>query len=190
MLADPPVRAFDHAVASAALDALPLTPVNRALCDYWLSLWKAGALPHRKDFVPSKVRDALPGIMIMEIKKGAYVRIRLAGTAISQVFGRDITGEDMIALSPEAERAGRLERNAFTADGAAALTMRQADARLGGVKTSQELQLPFADITPDGARLVLFHTSWRPATFEPGVPDVYNTLEHPTGWQAIALWRE
>ncbi len=183
-------RTFDYALAEEAMAALPLDARNRQLTDYWLSLWDGDALPARARFEPARVRDHLPGIMLMEIKPGCYVRARLAGTAVNQAFGIDLTGRDILSLSPPDVRQGRLERNSIVAGGAASFTVRRALSRLGSLVRSQEIQLPFADMTPDGARLVLFHSSWRPEGAEPGVADVVDTLLPPVDWRIIPLWRE
>jgi len=179
--------AFDHAFAAAALRGQEWSACNRKLAEYWLGLWHGDALPARTDFSPQAVRDLLPGMMILEIKPNVRVTARLAGTAVNSAFGIDLTGKDILALSPEASREGRLARNSEVAKGAASLCVRNAQTRLGQIVTSQEIQLPLSDFTEDGARLVLFHTSWRPENAQPGVPDVTRTLEAPADWRIIPL---
>lgn len=177
-------------MASAALAALPLEPGNRRLVDYWLSLWEDNALPQRRSFIPSRVPDLLPGIMIEEIKPGAYVRVRLSGTAINQAFGMDVTGRDLLELSPPSHREGRRRRNESIASGAAALSVRRMTTRLGAATIGQEVQLPFRDVTEDGACLALLHTSWRPSNAQPGVAEVHDILDPPLEHRVIPLWRE
>jgi PAS domain len=179
--------AFDRAFAAASLRGQPWSACNRKLAEYWLTLWDGDALPARTRFSPGAVRELLPGIMIMEIAPNRRIAVRLAGTAINAAFGVDITGKDLLALSPSESRDGRLARNSLVAAGAASLCLRYAKSRLGETVASQEIQLPFRDFTADGARLVLFHTSWRPEHAEPGVPDVSRMLDAPTDWRLIPL---
>ena len=180
---------FDRHIAEEAFAVLPLVETNRQLADYWLSLWDGDALPVRKSFSPGAVRGHLPGLMIQEVKPGASLIVRLCGTAISQAFGRDLTGCDLIALSPPETRAERLERNSKVAEGAVGLATRRRENRLGVAVESQELHLPLGDVTEDGARLVLLHTSWRPKNAQPGVPEILDVLRLADEFQIIPLHR-
>jgi hypothetical protein len=64
-----------------------------------------------------------------------------------------------------------LERNSIIANGAIGIGMRH-NKMADGISTTQELQLPFADKTEDGARLILFHLDWRPESTLSGVPSI------------------
>ena len=167
-----------------------MAPNNRRLADYWLSLWEGDALPARGRFEPAPVRDLLPGIMIQEVKPGVSMHVRLSGTAINQAFGRDVTGCDLLALSPPEVRAERLARNSHVADGAIGLAVRRAESRLGAEAESQELHLPFRDVIADGARLILFHTDWRPRDAEPGVPEIADVLRLAAEFRTVPLWTD
>lgn len=163
---------------------------NRRLADYWLTLWEGNALPCRDQFSPAAVRDLLPGLMIQEIKPGASMTVRLSGTAINAAFGRDLTGCDLIALSPPETRAERLARNSRIAEGAVGLAMRRRKTRLGFDAESQELHLPFRDVGADGARQILLHTSWRPKNVSPGQPEVMELLRLADEFHIVPLWRD
>lgn len=165
-------------------------PSNRRLADYWLSLWDGDALPARRRFEPAPMRDLLPGIMIQQVKPDVSMHVRLSGTAINQAFGRDITGCDLLALSPPGIRAERLARNSRVADGAIGLAVRRAKSRLGVDVVGQELHLPFRDVIADGARLILFHTDWRPRDAEPGVPEVTDALRLAAEFRTVPLWTD
>ena len=182
------IRRFDRQIAETALAGWSLAAANRRLAEYWLSLWEGDALPPRSRFAPAAVRDLLPGIMIQEVKPGVRMTVRLCGTAITQAFGRDLTGCDLVALSPPDVRAERLARNSRIAEGAIGLAARRAMSRMGKPAESQEIHLPFADITEDGARLILLHSSWRPKGAEPGVPEVENVLRLADEFQIVPLW--
>lgn len=182
------IHSFEHRIATEALAGLTLADSNRRMADYWLSLWDGDALPLRGRFSPAAVRDLLAGVQIFEFKPGAYMRVRLAGTAINQAFGRDITGADLFALSSETSREGRMTRSSRVAEGMISFVVRRGQSRLGAPVESQELQLPFADVTDDGARLILFHTDWRPVVGEPGVADVVDPLLPPVEFTLFPLW--
>lgn len=178
---------FSRAAAERALGDYPLMRCNRRVVDCWLSLWEGDEFPRRADFDPQMVPAEIPGLMVQEIKKGAYVRVRQSGKSVNQAFGLDMTGRDILELSPPDERAPRRERNDPVADGAASYCVRSANMPDGTVAVSQEVQLPFRDITPDGARLVLFHTSWRAVPSESALADLQNLLRSPIAFRVIPL---
>lgn len=133
------------------------------------------------------MRDLLPGVMIQEITPGVSMIVRLSGTAINAAFGRDLTGWDLIAMSPDGARTERLARNSDVAKGAIALGVRRRTTRLGHETESQEIQLPFGDVTADGARQILFHTSWRPENAQPGVAEVGDVLRLAESFDTVSL---
>jgi hypothetical protein len=155
------MKRADFGRASAALSNFDLTPSNRWLADYWLSLWSDGNAPKRADLSPAQMKHLLPGIAIFEVHAGVSVRCRLAGTAIQHALERDIAGLDWREYTHKDNWATRLERNSAIANGAVGIGIRSAQLE-GGLIMSQELQLPLADETEDGARLILFHLDWRP----------------------------
>lgn len=155
---------------------MPLSPANRRLADYWLELWNGDELPLRAGFSPARVRALLPGIMIQEVVSGKRVCIRLCGTAISQAFGRDLTGADLIAISPDATREERLAYHSRVAEGAIGFAIRRGVNRHKQPAASEELHLPFRDLTEGGGRLVLFHSDWRARGAHPGVAEVPGVL--------------
>lgn len=182
------IHRFDRQIAETALGMLPLAETNRRLAVYWLSLWEGDALPPRSRFAPAAVPDLLPGIMIQEVKPGLSMTVRLCGTAINQAFGRDLTGCDLIALSPPEARAERLARNSRIAEGAIGFGVRRGETRTGKSTESQEIHLPFRDVTENGARLILLHSTWRSRDAEPGVAEVENVLRLAEEFQIVPLW--
>lgn len=148
-------------LAMNAFASLPLSAANAKLAQYWLSLWDGDRLPLRSQLSPARMKDLLPGIGIFEVRAGESSRCRLAGTAIQRALGRELAGCDWRAYTPAAQHAERLQRNCAIANGGVGIGIRSTTAR-EGVSTTQELQLPFADETEDGARLILFHLDWRP----------------------------
>jgi hypothetical protein len=148
-------------VARAAFEKLALSPSNEKLARYWLSLWDGDALPKRAQLSPARVKDLLPGIGIFEVRPGESSRCRLSGTAIQHALGREIAGLDWRQYTAKEHWQSRLARNSQIADGGVGVGLRRGQPD-GGAGATQELQLPFADETEDGARLILFHLDWRP----------------------------
>lgn len=163
---------FDYARASLALEATPLGPLNRKLAQYWLSLWDGNSLPSRSAFNPARVRDLLPGIVILAVRPGEAIQCRLAGSAIQMGLGQDITGKDWLAMTPADQRKTRMERVSTLCAGAASRNIRSGFTWGGSAVTAEELQLPFADAAEDGTRLLLSHTGWRSGTFDRRNPQV------------------
>jgi hypothetical protein len=153
--------------AIEAFTQLPLSAANAKLAQYWLSLWNGDQLPLRSQLSPARMKDMLPGIGIFEVRAGVSSRCRLAGTAIQHALGREIAGMDWRSYTRPDQHAERLTRNSAIANGAVGVGTRRGES---GV--TQELQLPFADETEDGARLILFHLDWRPESTLSGLPSI------------------
>jgi len=73
---------------------------------YWASLRRGASLPSRVDLHPSGIKKMLPTVSLIDVKRdldGAIdYRLRLAGTGLYTVYGREITGrtlEDVYASS-------------------------------------------------------------------------------------------
>src|ERR1051325_4546970 len=68
-------------------------PLLRQLYDYWQSKRSGRAMPRRADIDPAEIPKLLPHMMITEILEGGQrYRYRLSGTAVSEAFGRELTG--------------------------------------------------------------------------------------------------
>ncbi len=67
-------------------------PAQVELFDYWMSLSKSGNLPAREDFSPADIPALLPNICLLDVRPAPeHFRVRLAGTALRDVYGREIT---------------------------------------------------------------------------------------------------
>ena len=151
------MTAMRRDVALAAFERFSLSATNEKLARCWLSLWSGDTPPKRSQLSPSRMKDLLPGIGIFEVRPGESSRCRLSGTAIQRALGREIAGLEWRQYTPVDQWHSRLARNSQIAEGAIGIGVRRS---VSGV--TQELQLPFADETEDGARLILFHLDWRP----------------------------
>lgn len=66
---------------------------HEELFAYWASLRGSGRLPGRRDIDPGKFKRHLPTISLIDvIPEPLDFRMRLAGTALYGVYGREITG--------------------------------------------------------------------------------------------------
>lgn len=64
----------------------------RSAHDYWDGLNLDGVLPGRQHIQPDDIIALLPYIVILDYTNGQY-RCRLAGTAVTQGLGQELTGQ-------------------------------------------------------------------------------------------------
>lgn len=66
---------------------------------YWASLRRGASLPSRLDLHPAGIKRMLPTVSLIDVKRdpdGAIdYRLRLAGTGLYTVYGREITGRTL-----------------------------------------------------------------------------------------------
>lgn len=71
---------------------------HEELFAYWASLRQAGRLPGRADIRPEDFKRLLPTVSLVDIIPGEHrrdYRLRLAGTGLYSVYGREITGQTL-----------------------------------------------------------------------------------------------
>ncbi len=69
---------------------------HEELFAYWASLRSAGRLPGRGDIDPGRSKRHRPTVSLLRVVRGARdFRIRLAGTGLYGVYGREITGRTL-----------------------------------------------------------------------------------------------
>ena len=70
---------------------------HEQLYAYWSSLKGSAALPIRRRLDPGAIKRLLPTISLIEVAAGEPMdyRIRLAGTGLYSVYGREITGRSL-----------------------------------------------------------------------------------------------
>lgn len=154
---------WSYAAAKAAIDSFDLSPINRQVAAYWLSLWTNGEPPRRAQLNPEWLKEAAPGIAIFEVKPGEHVVCRFAGAAYKFRFGQDIADKDWLALTFPQERAARLERNTAIVLGAVSTSRGRDPGRDGEDAWFSDVQLPFSNIRDEGTRCYLHHCDWRPS---------------------------
>ena len=65
---------------------------HEELFAYWASLKGGGRLPSRRDLHPEGMKRLLPAVSLTDVLYEGDYRIRLAGTGLFGVYGREITG--------------------------------------------------------------------------------------------------
>jgi hypothetical protein len=117
------------------------------LFQYWNRLRNGTAAPNRTDIEPSDIREILSQIFILETTpQNSDLQFRLAGTAISNLFGRPLKGSPMRALFQNQHRpiVSRLMRNCHH-DKSVVLLGLDATSRSGRQTLLEILMLPLQD---------------------------------------------
>lgn len=66
---------------------------HEELFGYWASLRQGGRLPARRDIEPGGFKRLLPTVSLIDVDRDPLdFRLRLAGTGLYGVYGREITG--------------------------------------------------------------------------------------------------
>lgn len=65
---------------------------HEELFAYWSSLRDEAAVPPRRRLDPGDIKRLLPTVSLIEVLPDADYRVRLAGTGLYSVYGREITG--------------------------------------------------------------------------------------------------
>lgn len=71
--------------------SIPATSRLRKLQDYWSRISTEGVIPGRQHVQPGDIPGLLPYILILDYTNGQY-RCRLAGTAVVEGLGQELTG--------------------------------------------------------------------------------------------------
>lgn len=177
---------WSYSKAVAAIEQLDLAERNLRFAWYWLSLWADGRPPTRAQFDPNKVRNLLPGIALIEVRADHTPICRLAGTAIDVGIGRPLVGANLLDFVSDEGKAVRQSRVTTIVQGSVSLSRtpyRQGDA----TKFIETIQVPFAGMTDDGARLYMAHTNWRPSDGFAMPPTPSEPLGLPQSFRLVSL---
>ena len=156
------MRRWKREDAIVAVQTLGLQGHNRAVADYWLSLWSGDRPPMRSSFNPKRLLRRMPALALMEVRPDESVRCRLAGSYSRLIYGFDMTGKDLLALTPAAQRAQRIQNVRALVMGHVITSRKPLRHDNGRVDWVEDICLPFADPAEDGSRRYLGHTNWNP----------------------------
>lgn len=79
----------------------PRHPGAAALAAYWESKRAGRAMPDRAEILPSEMVRLLPHIFISELLESGEYRFRIFGTALVDLFGREMTGKRLLDLGAD-----------------------------------------------------------------------------------------
>ncbi|MGD0193161.1 MAG: PAS domain-containing protein [Rhizomicrobium sp.] len=178
---------FDRSAALSILSDLELSPSNRRLVQYWLSLWSGNALPERHAVKPADLKPLLSNLIMFDVAPARSVKVRLAGTNFNFILGTELTGEDWIELAPPDYRRERLRVFTDIASGAIGRGIRKIDMKTGDSETSEELLLPFRAEADGSPQLVLCHVDWRPQQEFARIVSREQALGEPLAFETIQL---
>jgi len=99
-------RPSDWTSSAAVVEAV--SEEHRLLLDFWDAQRADGLVPKRAMIEPGRIKHLLPFLLIMEQFSMMEARIRLAGTALRDLFGFEASGQNYIELAP---LRGRRERS-------------------------------------------------------------------------------
>ena len=72
----------------------PVHPQLKKIFEYWLSKKGEKLAPRREDIDPTEIQPLLPFVGLVDVLRDPLrFRYRLAGTAIVQSYGREVTGK-------------------------------------------------------------------------------------------------
>lgn len=158
------MKRWKHADAGAAIARLSLMQTNAAIADYWLSLWDGDRPPTRASFNPMRIASHLPSVALIAVRPGEDAVVRLAGDYFRLATGCDLTGRSLLDFVSHDARAARIRNVTDIVMGTIQTGKRAIRRGDGSFEISEELCLPFADISEDGTRRYLIHSSWRADT--------------------------
>lgn len=93
---------------------------SRELFAYWNRIRGEESAPRRSDIEPGDIRRVLADTFILEVAGSASHRVRLAGTRMCSLYGREIKGSNFLDLWSGEDRARLAEAAARVCDEAVA----------------------------------------------------------------------
>ncbi|WP_334128782.1 PAS domain-containing protein [Sneathiella sp.] len=76
------------------------SPETERFARYWRSLEPGSLVPRRRSFDPTRIAPLLPGIALYEVLSPDEIVCRLAGTALVDHFGMELTGRNFLDFWP------------------------------------------------------------------------------------------
>lgn len=137
----------------------------KQLFDYWATIRAGRPAPNRAEVDPTKFRDLLDRVFILDHRGPREARFRLAGTRLCNAFGMELRGMNMLTLWQGESR----ERLALTLDRVAtepayALVCGMMENDLGATAEYETLYLPLADDTGRVSRILGATVTLNPKT--------------------------
>lgn len=119
---------------------------HEELFSYWAGLRRGGRLPARADVRPDGFKRLLPTVSLIDVRREPLdYRVRLAGTGLYTVYGREITGRGLDEVyTPTAADYWRHELDQVVQSGRPGVGCHSLDWRGTGRASILWLRLPLA----------------------------------------------
>jgi PAS domain len=109
--AKPDVRLASRAIEEAMINLPPglqdMPEACQVLYEHWSEIRGDALVPPRAAIDPARLRSILPYLQIVEVVRPSLIRCKLSGTALRDLFGFELTGRNMIDLTPPDQRRRR-----------------------------------------------------------------------------------
>ncbi len=121
--------------------------ILNALWTYWVGKGGEGRIPRRRDIDPAEIPRLLPNLQLVDLVEPDHrFRYRLCGTAVTEAYGRELTGHFVEEVLPERRRAIALQHYRLALEGPQPIFARtQYLSRMGAELIASRLILPLAD---------------------------------------------
>ncbi len=116
-------------------------PTSRELYQYWSLMRGDEAAPLRSAIEPSDIRGILADTFIAEVAEGDVYRVRLAGTRVCALYGREIKGTNLLDFWTAEDRSALSTLAAAVSEDGAAALVSAAVRTAGGEEATCELLL-------------------------------------------------
>lgn len=112
---------------------------------YWRGKRATRAMPKRRDIDPMEIPAVLPYVLLVERSDGQRFRFRLAGTAVVDAYGMELTGRYVDEVFPPARRVLAEQHYAMVYDSARPISAVNRYTNSRGVEhVATRLILPLA----------------------------------------------
>lgn len=129
--------------------------ISIELYSYWNKVRGTRPIPSRQEIEPGDIRRILPDVFILEQGVSGEIRIRLAGTNICNLFGRELRGTLFSDLWDAGSRAHLIgETRTVTAKFSPALMTARATAATGERERFEISLLPLTSTGTAADRLI------------------------------------
>ncbi|WP_339632200.1 PAS domain-containing protein [uncultured Sneathiella sp.] len=139
-----------------------VTPDARQFAEYWRSLDRDHLVPHRSSFDPTKIHRLLHSIAIYEVVSKEEIIYRLAGTAIVDRIGMEVTGRNFLDFWEGAgrEQAGAAMYECVTKP-CGMFTSLTGKTHDGHIENSYAVGFPLLDDRGECNRLVFYSSEFQ-----------------------------
>ena len=138
-----------------------VTPDTKEFAYYWRSLDRDRVVPRHSSIDPTRITPLLPGIAIYEVRSRDEIVYRLAGTALVDHFGMEVTGKNFLDFW-EGERREVVVDAIFDciSKPCGMFTKLQGISQKGRVETSVAVGFPLLDEDENCNRMVFYSTGF------------------------------